>query len=235
MSVKQNILRLQENISQAIMNRPPENSTAVNDVKIVAVTKTQPVPQMIEAISAGIDIVGENRVQEAKMKSAQMTVYKKISWHLVGHLQTNKANQAVELFDLIHSVDSERIALALNSAAAKINKQQEILIQVNVGEEDSKQGILPILKDVADLALFISPLQNLKLCGLMTIAPFYDEAEKTRPVFKELKRLFDEIVRMNIPNTDFKWLSMGMTHDYIVAVEEGANMIRIGTGIFGER
>jgi hypothetical protein len=235
MSVKQNILQIQSDISLALTRRQPGGNFVSEDVKIIAVTKNHPIEKMIEALDAGIHIVGENRVQEAKMKYDQMNVEKRLSWHLVGHLQTNKAKQAVEMFDLIHSVDSERLALAINNAAEKADKRQDILVQINVGEEDSKHGIVPALKETAEFAVFISQLKNLKLCGLMTMAPFYDSAEEARPVFKELKRLFDGLVLMNIPNTELKWLSMGMTHDYIVAIEEGANMVRIGTGIFGVR
>ncbi|MDR1701316.1 MAG: YggS family pyridoxal phosphate-dependent enzyme [Sporomusaceae bacterium] len=233
MSVKQNILQVRENIAEAVKRRPAENFPPLAEIKLIAVTKNQPAAKVMEALDAGIDTVGENRVQEAKEKFLQ--IGKTFSRHLIGHLQTNKAKQAVELFDLIHSVDSERLAVSLNTAAAKIGKQQDVLMQVNVGEEDSKQGVSPILKDVRELAFLISKLENLKLRGLMTVAPFYEDAEKVRPVFKELKNLFTELSLMDIPNADLKLLSMGMTHDYIIAIEEGANLVRIGTGIFGER
>ena len=235
MTIKQNILTIQQNIEDAVKRRKtPENRT--NDVEIIAVTKTQPVDFIKEAVLSNIKTIGENRVQEAQEKYKFLQSEKTdISWHLIGHLQTNKAKQAVEMFDLIHSIDSERIALAINNAAKNISKVQNILVQVNIGEENSKFGLAPDFEEVYSLVQFISKLDNLNLCGLMTIAPYYEDSEKTRPIFKELKNLFDKLKSLKIQNADLKWLSMGMTQDYIVAVEEGANMVRIGTGIFGER
>ena len=235
MTIKQNILTIQKKIEDAVQRRTAME-TRENDVEIIAVTKTQPTDFISEALKCGIKTIGENRVQEALEKyNFFRTEEADIIWHLIGHLQTNKAKQAVEMFDLIHSIDSERLAVAVNSAANKIDKVQNILVQVNIGEEDSKFGLAPNFNEVHLLVRAISELENLHLCGLMTIAPYYEDSEKTRPIFRELKKMFDELKLLNIHNIDLKWLSMGMTQDYIVAVEEGANMVRIGTGIFGER
>jgi pyridoxal phosphate enzyme (YggS family) len=235
MTIKQNILSIQQNIETAVKRRTAKEDRQ-DKVEIIAVTKTQPASTISEALSCGVKIIGENRVQEALDKYNFFRAEEAgIIWHLIGHLQTNKAKQAVEIFDLIHSIDSERLAVAVDNAAKKINKVQDILVQVNIGEEDSKFGLAPDFKEVQSLIKTISELGNLHLCGLMTIAPYYEDSEKTRPIFRELKRMFTELKSLNIHNIDLKWLSMGMTQDYIVAIEEGANMVRIGTGIFGER
>ena len=235
MTIKQNILIIQQNIENAVQRRTAmENRN--NDVNIIAVTKTQSTDFISEAIKYGIKTIGENRVQEALKKyNFFRTEEVDIDWHLIGHLQTNKVKKAVEIFDLIHSIDSKRLAVAVNSAANKISKVQDVLVQVNIGKEDSKFGLTPDFNEVHSLVEVISELENLHLCGLMTIAPYYEDSEQTRPIFRKLKSMFDEIKSLNIHNVDLKWLSMGMTQDYIVAVEEGANMVRIGTGIFGER
>jgi len=200
-------------------------------VKIVAVTKNQSVDIMRAAIDAGITAIGENRVQEAQYKFT--TLNRQVEWHLVGHLQTNKVRHAVKIFDLIHSVDSERLAAAIDRAAGQIGKRQDVLIQVNIGGEVQKLGIPP--EETLALARVISQLPNIRLCGLMTIAPLYENPEDARPLFRRMYQLFQELKAVNLPNTDIQWLSMGMTNDYRVAVEEGANMVRIGTGIFGPR
>lgn len=199
--------------------------------KIVAVTKNHGIAAMRTAIDWGICAIGENRVQEAITKYADLN--RQVEWHLIGHLQTNKVRNAVRIFDLIQSVDSERLALEIDRVAGKLGKRQDILIQVNIAGESQKYGIPP--RDTMTLARVVSDLPNLQLCGLMAIAPLYDDPEQARPLFREMKRLFQELAAARLANTNIQWLSMGMTNDYCVAVEEGANLIRVGTGIFGQR
>ena len=203
-----------------------------DEVVLIAVTKTQSVPVIREAVAAGLSVVGENRVQEAVEKAAQLTDLS-LEWHLIGHLQTNKVKQAVALFSLIHSVDSERLACEIDRCARLAGKVQKVLIQVNVAGEESKSGISP--SQAEDLALLMDSLPNLRLCGVMTIAPLVEDAELTRPVFREMRILFEQLRQKVLRPEEFRWLSMGMTHDYRIAVSEGANMIRIGTGLFGAR
>ncbi|HEY3426785.1 MAG TPA: YggS family pyridoxal phosphate-dependent enzyme [Negativicutes bacterium] len=231
MSIAKNITQINHDISSALARRNSARINMPGDVKLVAVTKNHPIAVMREAILAGVTAVGENRVQEAHTKYQQLDYQPE--WHLIGHLQTNKVRQAVSLFQLIHSVDSERLASEIDTIAAKIGKRQDVLIQVNVADEDSKFGISP--EEVIKFGHFISNLEHVHLCGLMTVAPFYEEAEEARPVFCRLYQLFMELRAMNLANTNLDWLSMGMTNDYIIAVEEGANLVRIGTGIFGTR
>lgn len=221
MSIVQNIAEIKKNID-------------TTKVKLVAVTKNHSVSAMLEAITAGITAVGENRVQEMVTKHPEIQAAgHKVEWHLIGHLQTNKVRQVVPLADLIHSVDSQRLAIEIDKAAGKLGKRQDVLLQVNVANEDSKFGVE--LGQALALAKQISQLEYVRLCGLMTIAPYDEDPETVRPVFKELYQLFSELKALNLTNTDIRWLSMGMTNDYMVAVEEGANLVRIGTGIFGSR
>ena len=202
------------------------------EIATIAVTKTQSVAVIREAVAAGLSVVGENRVQEAVEKAAQLTDLP-LEWHLIGHLQTNKVKQAVALFSLIHSVDSERLADEIDRCARLAGKVQDVLIQVNVGGEETKCGIAPSQAD--HLAVYMDSLPNLRLRGAMTIAPLVEDAEMTRPVFQEMRIIFERLRQKISRPEDFRWLSMGMTHDYRIAVSEGANMIRIGTGLFGAR
>ena len=202
------------------------------EIAIIAVTKTQSVAVIRDAVAAGLTVVGENRVQEAVEKAAQLTDLP-LEWHLIGHLQTNKVKQAVALFSLIHSVDSERLADEIDRCARLAGKVQDVLIQVNVGGEETKSGIAPSQAD--HLAVYMDSLPNLRLRGAMTIAPLVEDAEMTRPVFQEMRIIFERLRQKISRPEDFRWLSMGMTHDYRIAVSEGANMIRIGTGLFGAR
>ena len=210
-----------------------ENFQAIRDelgdkIILVAVTKNHGVEVMREAIDAGATDIGENRVQEAVAKF--QTLDRKVTRHLIGHLQTNKAKAAVKLFDLIQSVDSQHLAAALNKAAASIDKVQDVLIQVNVAREPQKSGVL--LEDLDALIKFVDEANNLRLRGLMMIAPNLEDVEQCRPFFKQMRKLFDEL---RPAREAFDFLSMGMTHDYKIAVEEGANVVRVGTAIFGAR
>lgn len=208
-----------------------QKAVVQQNVKLVAVTKNHPVEMMQEAIDCGVTAIGENRIQEALEK--QLTLNRTVEWHLIGHLQTNKVKQAVSLFTFIHSVDSEKLAVQINKYAGKINKIQNILLQVNVAQEETKFGIA--VDEVRPLAELIEQLPNLRLCGMMTIAPYFENVEQTRPIFKKAYQLFNQLKQMNLPSADIRWLSMGMTNDYVIAIEEGANLVRVGTGIFGAR
>ena len=210
-----------------------ENFQAIRDelgdkITLVAVTKNHGVDLMREAIDAGATDIGENRVQEAAEKF--QTLDRKVTRHLIGHLQTNKAKAAVKLFDLIQSVDSQHLAAALDKAAASIGKVQDVLIQVNAAREPQKSGVM--LEDLDGLIKFVDAAKNLRLRGLMMIAPNLEDVNECRPFFKQMRELFDGL-KTNREAFDF--LSMGMTHDYKIAVEEGANVVRVGTAIFGER
>ena len=224
-SVKENLNLVLEEIQKARRR----STFADEDVKLVAVTKNHGVDLMREAIDAGVNDVGENRVQEAAEKFSILE-RDGVTKHLIGHLQTNKAKQAVKLFDLIHSVDSINLAAAIDKAASSIEKVQDILIQVNLANEDTKFGVSE--ENLHGLIENVDALKNLRLRGLMLIAPNYSDVEQCRPLFRRMKKIFDELASTR---QDFNFLSMGMTHDYKIAVEEGSNIVRIGTAIFGER
>ena len=201
----------------------------LNDkIILIAVTKNHGVELMREAIDAGAKNIGENRVQEAAEKFQNLN--REVTRHLIGHLQTNKVKQAVKLFDMIESVDSQHLAAALDKAAAQIGKVQDVLIQVNLAREVQKSGVLP--EDLDALINFVDDAKNLRLRGLMMIAPNFPGVEQCRPLFRQMRKLFDEL---KTSRKNFDFLSMGMTHDYEIAVEEGANVVRLGTAIFGER
>ncbi|UCD91491.1 MAG: YggS family pyridoxal phosphate-dependent enzyme [Desulfobacterales bacterium] len=201
-------------------------------IRLVVVSKTISADRVKEAIEAGVTDLGENYVQEARNKFNALAAYP-ASWHFIGHLQSNKAKYAVRLFDLIHSVDTMKLARELHKYSEKINKIQDILIQVNISEENSKSGVY--VEDTRDLVKQISLLKHVSIKGLMTMPPFFDAPEKARSYFSALRNLRDRIVDENIPNVCLDELSMGMTGDYEVAIEEGATLVRIGTAIFGKR
>ncbi|MGB7062808.1 MAG: YggS family pyridoxal phosphate-dependent enzyme [Candidatus Zixiibacteriota bacterium] len=200
-------------------------------IELVAVSKTVEPERINEAIRCGIEIIGENRIQEAEGKFKEIT--EPVKKHLVGHLQTNKAKKAVELFDFIQSVDNERIAKEISRRALDKGKVMEVLVEVNTSAEETKFGIEP--DQALPLIETISRLEGIKIKGLMTIGLFSDNPEDTRPCFKRLKTFFEEIKSANVPGVEMKYLSMGMTSDFEVAIEEGSNMVRVGTGIFGAR
>ena len=201
-------------------------------VKLVAVSKTVPVDRVRAAIKAGVTVLGENYVQEAKEKIDAFRE-EKISWHLIGHLQSNKAKYAVRLFDLIHSVDSLKLAKELDKRAGALGKVQPILIQVNVSGEETKSGI--DTEQAVSLVRRIASLENLTICGLMTMPPYFNAPDRVRPYFRALRSLQRFIRQEAIPNVDMTELSMGMTGDFEAAVQEGATLVRIGTAIFGAR
>ena len=201
-------------------------------IRLLAVSKTMPAEVVAEAIKAGVTDLGENYIQEAKVKINALATYP-TTWHFIGHLQSNKAKYAVRLFDLIHSVDSLKLAQELDKYAKKNDKIQAILIQVNVAKEDSKSGVY--VEDTIQLLREISRLENISVKGLMTMPPYFNAPEKVRPFFAALRELRDQIKKEAIPNIFMDELSMGMTGDFEAAIEEGATMVRIGTAIFGDR
>ena len=202
-----------------------------DDVLLVAVTKLHDVDEINEAIDCGITDIGENKVQEIMNKYDRV---KPVRWHLIGHLQTNKVKYIIDKVSMIHSVESLKLAQEINKRAAQHNLTMDILIQVNSAEEESKFGITTeeteqLIKDILDTC------PNVKIRGMMCIAPFEDNPEDARVYFEQVKTLYDEYGKMNHPNLDFKYLSMGMSNDFEVAIEAGSNLIRVGTMIFGAR
>jgi hypothetical protein len=219
-SIKENLLLLRRDIEEICPER---------EVIIVAVTKLVEIDKIKEVIELGIRDVGENKVQEAERKFSHLKEYK-IRYHMVGHLQKNKVKKAVRLFDLIHSVDSFQLVYEIDKEANKIEKIQDILLQVNISKEESKFGLSE--KETLELIERIKSFKNISLKGLMTIAPFVKEEEILRECFRGLRRLKEDIEKRDLG--EIKYLSMGMSNDYKIALEEGANMIRLGTFIFKE-
>jgi pyridoxal phosphate enzyme (YggS family) len=222
------INKINQRIHQTAINcgRLPES------VQLVAVSKTKPVDMVREALEAGIAVLGESYIQEAREKVDSLSGYP-AAWHFIGHLQTNKSKYAVRLFNLIHSVDTIKLAGELDKEAGKINKIQDILIQVNLGREPTKSGVST--DETINMAKEISTFSNLSVKGLMTMPPYFKNQEQARPFFVMLRDLRDRIREENIPNISMDQLSMGMTHDFEVAIQEGATLVRIGTAIFGKR
>lgn len=203
-----------------------------DSIRLVTVSKTRSAKMVSKAVEAGATILGENYIQEAANKIHTLASLD-VSWHFIGHLQTNKAKYAVRLFDLIHTVDSIKLARELNKHAEKINKIQNILIQVNTANDPSKSGIRP--GKTLELIKGISQFKYLSVKGLMTMPPFFNDPENARPFFSDLRNLKDLLMQEAVSNVMIDDLSMGMTGDYKVAIEEGATLVRIGTAIFGER
>lgn len=202
------------------------------EVTLIAVSKTQNIQQMLEVVDCGIFVFGENKVQELREKH-QILKDNNLEWHMIGHLQGNKVKYLSDLVHLIHSVDSLKLALEIEKIAAKHDKVLDILIEVNVAKEDTKFGIFP--EEVENIVRAISKLKHINLKGLMTIPPFTEKPEENRKYFKALHKIMVDLNEKNIDNVTMNVLSMGMTGDYEVAIEEGATHVRIGTGIFGER
>jgi pyridoxal phosphate enzyme (YggS family) len=227
MSIAENLKTVQDRIIAAARRVGREASS----IQLVVVTKTVAVDRIREAVTAGANILGENRVQEARKKIEELG--RVAHWHLIGTLQANKAKYAVKLFDLIHSVDSLALAKEIDKQASKIGKTQDILIEVNIGGEESKSGVA--FKDALPLIREVAALKNISIRGLMTMPPYSDDPESSRPYFKKLRELAANVAKENIPGVSMKELSMGMSGDFEVAVEEGATMVRVGTAIFGGR
>ena len=202
-----------------------------DEITLISVSKTKPVELLMEAYEAGSRDFGENKVQEMTQKIEEMP--KDIRWHMIGHLQRNKVKYLIGKTELIHSVDSLRLAEEISRLSVRENVTSDILIEVNVAEEESKFGITT--DDTVELVKEVAKLPGIHICGLMTIAPYVENAEENRNIFRQLRELSVDIASKNIDNVTMCELSMGMTGDYEVAVEEGATLVRVGTGIFGER
>jgi len=215
--IKQNVNR--------ILNELP------NGVQLVAAAKTRGAEEILEAIESGVRIVGENYVQEAER--AYNIVGNKAKWHFIGRLQKNKVKKAVGIFDMIETVDSFEIAKEIDKRCAQIGKVMPVLIEINSGREEQKSGVFP--EETEQLVRELSILENIRVIGLMTMGPRFGNPEDSRPYFVETKKIFDKITKLNLPNIEMRYLSMGMTNSYKIALEEGANIVRIGSKIFGER
>jgi PLP dependent protein len=231
MSVADNITAIRERISRAAA----KVGRSTDSVVLMAVSKTVEPERIKEAYAAGLRVFGENRVQEFEGKSAGLSELKDAQWHLIGHLQSNKARKAAELFHAVDSVDSLRLAEKLNQAAAEAGKKLVVLVEIKVGQEESKAGI-PLDSPELDALLRAAPqLENLQIRGLMTVPPFTEDPEGTRPYFRLLRDLRDQIAARKLPGIQMDMLSMGMSHDFEVAIEEGSTCVRVGTAIFGAR
>ena len=225
--IKEHLTEVKERIEQACI-RSGRNP---GEVTLIAVSKTKPVPMLEEAYAAGARDFGENKVQEIAAKKPELP--EDIRWHMIGHLQRNKVGQVLGKAVLIHSVDSLRLARQIETDAAKAGLDVDILLEVNVAREESKYGFM--LEEVEDAIMTIKDFPHVHIKGLMTIAPFVENPEENRGIFKKLFEFAVDIDKKNIDNITMGVLSMGMTGDYEVAVEEGATMVRVGTGIFGVR
>lgn len=201
----------------------------------MAVSKTQPAERIREAYNGGIRVFGENRVQEFAGKAGSLLDLPGAQWHMIGHLQSNKASKAAELFGAVDSLDSVKLADRLNAAAEKENKKIPVLIEMNLGSEESKSGILPDSRDLEDILLATPRFGALEFHGLMTVPPFTDDAQGSRPYFRRLREIRDTINTRKLPGISMEVLSMGMSHDFEVAIEEGSTCVRVGTAIFGNR
>ena len=227
MSVAENLKVIMHRIAAAAKRAGRDPSS----VRLVVVTKTVDVDRIRDAVASGAVILGENRVQEAGKKIEALG--RIASWHLIGHLQTNKTKYAVKLFDLIHSVDALELAAEIDLQAAKIGKVQDILIEVNIAGEASKAGMA--VKGAPALVRDAAKFKNISVRGLMTMPPYSENPEESRPYFSVLRELAETIAKENIPTVSMQELSMGMSGDFEVAIEEGATLVRVGTAIFGDR
>ncbi|WP_297456459.1 YggS family pyridoxal phosphate-dependent enzyme [Persephonella sp.] len=227
MAIRENVEKIKERIEKAAQRAGRKSE----DIILLAASKTQPPEKIVEAYEAGIRYFGENRVQEGIKKIEALSDLKDIHWHLIGGLQTNKAKYAVKYFELIHSLDREALADEIDKRAGKIEKVQDVLIEVNVGEEETKYGVKP--ENLEKLFEYSLQKENLRILGLMCIPPYFEDPEKSRPYFAMLRDMKEQLEKKF--NVSLPHLSMGMSHDFEVAIEEGATIVRIGTAIFGER
>jgi len=215
---------IKDNVAAILRQLPP-------GIELVAAAKTRTAVEILEAVEAGVKIVGENYVQEAA--GVFPAVGRRARWHFIGHLQTNKVKRAVEIFDLVETVDSVALGREIDKRSAAAGKTMDVFVEVNSGREPQKAGVLP--EEAEPLVRALAGLPNLRVLGLMTMGPFEGDPEDSRPYFKETKKVWDELKALAIPGAEMRYLSMGMTNSWRVAVEEGATMVRIGTAIFGPR
>jgi pyridoxal phosphate enzyme (YggS family) len=215
---------IRENISELLKELP-------RGVELAAAAKSRTPDEVLQAVEAGVKVIGENYVQEAE--KARSAIGDKAEWHMIGHLQKNKVKKAVALFDMIETVDSVELAREIDKRCAEMGRVMPVLVEVNSGREEQKAGVLP--ENAEQLVREISLLPNIRVMGLMTMGPRFGNPEDSRPYFVITRQLFQRIKALKLPNVEMKYLSMGMTNSYKVALEEGANLVRIGTRIFGER
>jgi len=231
MSIRENIAGVRERVEAAALR----SGRPSGDIALMAVTKTHPPEIIREAYGAGLRLFGENRVQEFAGKAGAIADLAGAEWHMIGHLQTNKAAKAVELFGAVDSVDSVKLAEKLDAAAREQGKKLSILIEINVGGEAAKSGVAPDSRELEDLLLAAPRLDALEFRGLMTVPPFTDDPDGARSYFRKVRQLREAIAARKLVAVQMDTLSMGMSHDFEVAIEEGSTCVRVGTAIFGER
>jgi pyridoxal phosphate enzyme (YggS family) len=215
------IMGIKENVQQLLGELP-------QGVELVVAAKDRTAKEVLEAVAAGVKVIGENYVQEAERD--YLAIESRVRWHLIGSLQKNKVKKAVRLFDMVQTVDSLEIAREIDKRCAQMGKVMPVLVEINSGREEQKSGVLP--EDAEDLIRALSGLPNIKVAGLMTMGPRTGDPEASRPYFVTTRKLFERIKGLKIPGVEMKYLSMGMSNSYRVALEEGANMVRIGTKVF---
>ena len=228
MNVAQNIADILKNVEASAKKIGKD----LEDITVIAVTKTVDSDRALKAYEAGLNNFGENRVQEFNKKYESLKNFD-INWHIIGHLQTNKVKYIIGKVKLIHSLESISLAEEINKRSKQNGLITEVLVELNIAEEESKFGIKK--ENLIDFLKSIEGFENIKIVGLMTVAPFVEDKEEVRWVFKEMKQLYDTVSNMSFKNVDMRYLSMGMTNDYDIAIEEGANIVRVGTAIFGSR
>jgi pyridoxal phosphate enzyme (YggS family) len=231
MSIAENIAEVQERIAAAARRAARDPA----EITLMGVSKTFPVERIREAYAASLRVFGENRVQEFAAKADALRDLRNTEWHLIGHLQTNKAAKAAELFDAVDSVDSVRMAEKLNASAESAGKTLSVLIEINVGGEKAKSGVALNSDELEQILRGAPRWGNLKICGLMAVPPYAEDPEGSRPYFCQLRQIRDSIAARALPQISMAALSMGMSHDFEVAIEEGSTCVRVGTAIFGER
>lgn len=231
MSIAENIAAVRERIEAAALRA----GRSPCDVALMGVTKTHPPEWIRDAYAAGLRVFGENRVQEFAGKADLLADLDEAEWHMIGHLQTNKSMKAAGLFSVVDSVDSVKLAERLDAAARKLNKKLPVLIEINAGGETAKSGVAPDSRELEDLLQSAPRFEALEFRGLMTVPPFADDPEAARPFFRRLRELRDAIAARKLPNVTMEVLSMGMSHDFEIAIEEGSTCVRVGTAIFGTR
>jgi pyridoxal phosphate enzyme (YggS family) len=231
MSIAANISSIQQRITVAASRA----GRSAEDITLMAVSKTQPSERIREAYEAGIRVFGENRIQEFAAKAEALRDLRAAEWHMIGHLQTNKATKTAELFRAVDSVDSLKLAQKLDAAARALGRKLDVLIEINVGGEAAKSGLEPDSPALEELLIAAPRLEALVFRGLMTVPPFTDDPEGVRLYFRKLRELRDAITARKLPNIIMRELSIGMSHDFEVAIEEGSTCVRVGTAIFGKR
>jgi PLP dependent protein len=231
MPITENVAVVRERIARAVKRA----GRRTEDIALMAVSKTNPPENIRAAYDAGLRLFGENRVQEFAGKAEALRDLHDAEWHMIGHLQTNKAARTAELFHAVDSVDSLKLAEKLDAAARNLGRKLNVLVEINVGGETAKSGVAPDSQDLEELLSAAPRLEALRFRGLMTVPPFADDPERARPYFRKLRELRDTIAARNLSAVSMDQLSMGMSHDFETAIEEGSTCVRVGTAIFGER